>query len=195
MPSIEDLGIVRSTGSNRFYAYTNKPAPVSKSVVNSTTGRGKRAAAYGNQRTADSATRQRAIRRRLNELDRENYNESHLRYEAPRVDVIIGHLASNGALQGKKKTSKQQSGRSGSTPATRKILASRKTLSNLMDDDPQGARSLSDLAVQPSKYPVKNLCGICGFHGIYSCVKCGLKYCSLTCDLTHKETRCLKMYG
>lgn len=191
MPSIEDLGIVRSTGSARFYAYTTKALPTQK-VIHASSGRGKRTAAYENQRTADSATRQRAIRRRINELERENYNEQYLKNEIPKVDVIIGHLASNG---NKKRTMKQQSGRSGSTPATRKILASRKTLSNLMDDDPQGARMLSDLIVAPSKYPVKNLCNICGFHGKYSCVKCGLKYCSLACDLTHKETRCLKMYG
>lgn len=192
MPSIEDLGAVRSTGSTRFYKYTNEPVQAPKIHLHSTGGRSKRTTS-GHHKSADGATRQRAVKRRIAELERENYNEQHLRYDTSRVDIIAS--SSNAISHGKRRPTKAQNNRSGATAATRKILASRKTLSNLLDDDPQGARLLSDLVVRPPKYPVKTLCSICGYQGVYSCTKCGLKYCSLACDLTHKETRCLKLYG
>ncbi|CAO3613342.1 unnamed protein product [Cunninghamella blakesleeana] len=44
----------------------------------------------------------------------------------------------------------------------------------------------------PSKYPPRNFCSVCGFSSNYKCLRCGMKYCTVKCLNTHKETRCLK---
>lgn len=202
MPLIEDLGTTRNTEHARFYSYTALPTHSQKCVsTGKIMGRSKRVATSENNRFADSATRQRAVKRRISELERENYNEQHLRFEIPRYDVSTSLMMSNNSssqhlFHGRKRQStKHPTNKSGSTQATRRILASRKTLSNLLDEDQQGSQSLNELISPPAKYPLKHLCSVCGFQGIYSCMKCGLRYCSLKCDSTHKETRCLKMYN
>ncbi len=50
------------------------------------------------------------------------------------------------------------------------------------------------LSVQadPSIYPARHFCSICGYPGKYSCIRCGSKYCSIKCNKTHSETRCMK---
>lgn len=45
----------------------------------------------------------------------------------------------------------------------------------------------------PSTKPQRHFCAVCGFNDrLYTCVVCGMKYCSLTCQETHRDTRCLK---
>lgn len=45
----------------------------------------------------------------------------------------------------------------------------------------------------PSTKPLRHFCAVCGFNDrLYTCVVCGMKYCSLTCQETHRDTRCLK---
>jgi len=45
----------------------------------------------------------------------------------------------------------------------------------------------------PSTKPMRQFCAVCGFNDrLYTCVVCGMKYCSLTCQETHRDTRCLK---
>ena len=45
----------------------------------------------------------------------------------------------------------------------------------------------------PSTKPIRHFCAVCGFNDrLYTCVVCGMKYCSLTCQETHRDTRCLK---
>jgi len=43
-----------------------------------------------------------------------------------------------------------------------------------------------------SSRPARKFCSVCGLQGIYSCTRCGLRYCSSRCLAHHKETRCLK---
>ncbi|KAI7822797.1 hypothetical protein BX661DRAFT_187190, partial [Kickxella alabastrina] len=40
--------------------------------------------------------------------------------------------------------------------------------------------------------PPRHFCSICGYEGIYTCVDCGMRYCSLACKSAHTDTRCLK---
>jgi len=47
-------------------------------------------------------------------------------------------------------------------------------------------------AAAPSKFPTKFFCSVCGFFSNYSCTQCGARFCSVKCNATHKETRCLK---
>lgn len=48
------------------------------------------------------------------------------------------------------------------------------------------------IAAPPSRRPGRHFCSVCGYTGNYSCVRCGLRFCSIRCQHTHKETRCLK---
>lgn len=187
MPLIEDLGNDKVTGPARFYSYS-RVAPFSgdsgsavhvNNNSNNVGARGKRLAA-AHSRISDSSSRQRAINKRLLDLDRENYNDTGL---------------SSSSLSSSAAGRDLDPGRRGSTPATRRILASRKTLTNLLDDDPAAARDTVLVLTAPPKYPVRiQLCSVCGFEGKYVCPRCGYRYCSLGCDETHKETRCIKMY-
>ena len=206
MPLIEDLGKGTVTGPNRFYSYSkvsNSTQPLHSSSVGpggGAAGRTKRTSAFA-PRVADNATRQRAIVKRLVDLEKENYNDQYARFEIPNIDALIdtsiqnniGVPASNS--KNKRRSFKSQTSKSGSTPSTRKILASRKTLLNLKDDDPASAKDIADVLSVPPKFPVTHLCSICGFSSKYICPRCGLRYCSLACDDTHKETRCIKMYA
>lgn len=218
MPLIEDLGKGTVTGPSRFYSYSRVPAgttpnggPGSVPGVGSGVGanssgaggRTKRLSTY-TPRVADSATRQRAILKRITDLEKENYNDQYSRFEIPNLDALMdtsnmgGQSAAdaNGNKVNKRRSTAQTSSKSGSTPATRKILASLKTLLNLRDDDPASARDLTAVLVAGPRYPVSvQLCGMCGFSGKYVCARCGCRYCGLACDETHKETRCVKMYA
>lgn len=51
-------------------------------------------------------------------------------------------------------------------------------------------------AVLPSTgRPPRHFCEICGYWGTVKCMKCGVRVCSLECQGTHDEGRCLKFYG
>ena len=43
-----------------------------------------------------------------------------------------------------------------------------------------------------SDLPLRKFCSVCGLEGIYSCLRCGMRYCNIKCNNQHKETRCLK---
>mmetsp|Transcript_4499 Transcript_4499/g.6756 ORF Transcript_4499/g.6756 Transcript_4499/m.6756 type:complete len:135 (-) Transcript_4499:31-435(-) len=45
---------------------------------------------------------------------------------------------------------------------------------------------------QPSKRPPRLFCSVCGQHSKYTCTRCGSRSCSIACQQTHKDTRCLK---
>ncbi|KAI9300470.1 hypothetical protein BJ944DRAFT_25380 [Cunninghamella echinulata] len=63
-----------------------------------------------------------------------------------------------------------------------------KLLENSLPDTP----SYFTCVAAPSKYPSRNFCSVCGFCSTYKCLRCGMKYCTVKCLNTHKETRCLK---
>jgi hypothetical protein len=48
------------------------------------------------------------------------------------------------------------------------------------------------VTAEPSQLPARHFCSVCGYIGKYSCVRCGLRYCSNRCNNHHTETRCLK---
>jgi len=47
-------------------------------------------------------------------------------------------------------------------------------------------------AARPSVKPPRKFCSVCGFIGHYSCIRCGMRFCSVKCNDNHKETRCMK---
>jgi zinc finger HIT domain-containing protein 1 len=48
------------------------------------------------------------------------------------------------------------------------------------------------IAADASSRPARQFCSVCGFFAAYTCTRCGLRFCGLRCQQTHKETRCLK---
>jgi zinc finger HIT domain-containing protein 1 len=49
------------------------------------------------------------------------------------------------------------------------------------------------VAAPPSVRPPRQFCSVCGYFGSYSCVRCGMRFCSIRCNKSHKETRCLQL--
>ena len=71
----------------------------------------------------------------------------------------------------------------------------RKNFGQLLEEDavqtPDPPNYLSAQA-PPSSLPPRRFCAVCGFVSCQSCPTCGARYCSLKCQETHRETRCLK---
>ncbi|XP_009604150.1 SWR1 complex subunit 6-like isoform X2 [Nicotiana tabacum] len=44
----------------------------------------------------------------------------------------------------------------------------------------------------PSSISRRHFCTVCGFSANYTCVQCGMRFCSIKCQTIHKDTRCLK---
>ncbi|PKA50586.1 hypothetical protein AXF42_Ash013801 [Apostasia shenzhenica] len=44
----------------------------------------------------------------------------------------------------------------------------------------------------PSSGARRHFCTVCGFTAIYTCVRCGVRFCSCRCQVIHNDTRCLK---
>lgn len=44
----------------------------------------------------------------------------------------------------------------------------------------------------PSSTSRRRFCTVCGFTANYTCVICGMRFCSIRCQNIHKDTRCLK---
>ncbi|KAK9451609.1 uncharacterized protein V1518DRAFT_20611 [Limtongia smithiae] len=123
----------------------------------------------------NSAAVQRALARRLADLDREQHQQS--------SDAVLIRIDGN------------HHGGAGKTAGVRKILGSKKTLANLFDEDDKGTHAFLSAAAAPSRYPARKLCSVCGYLGTITCMRCSERYCSLQCEDTHRETRCLKIYA
>ncbi|XP_004500324.1 SWR1 complex subunit 6-like [Cicer arietinum] len=44
----------------------------------------------------------------------------------------------------------------------------------------------------PSSTCRRHFCTVCGFSANYTCVRCGVRFCSSRCQNVHNDTRCLK---
>lgn len=44
----------------------------------------------------------------------------------------------------------------------------------------------------PSSTSRRHFCTVCGFTATYTCVRCGMRFCSRRCQNIHNDTRCLK---
>ncbi|KAJ1799856.1 Zinc finger HIT domain-containing protein 1 [Coemansia sp. RSA 2399] len=101
---------------------------------------------------------------------------------------------------------------------TRLLVARKKTLADIIDEETQQASALrarngsvdtdvpaemlnvyyymtcvaTSVQGQSPSPPVRHFCSICGYKGLYTCVDCGMRYCSLACKSAHADTRCLK---
>lgn len=144
---------------------------------------------------ADAATQRRQTQRRLAELERENYHDT-------RIDIPKEMCKPSSEAMLTRQVPRFQ----GSTASVRKILASRKTLVNLIDelvwsmytgsaDQKPDPSRLNGIIAAPSRYPGTVFCTMCDYWGHYTCMRCGARYCSKQCEILHLETRCLKAFG
>ncbi|KAB2038763.1 hypothetical protein ES319_D03G166700v1 [Gossypium barbadense] len=44
----------------------------------------------------------------------------------------------------------------------------------------------------PSSTSRRHFCSVCGFSAKYTCVTCGMRFCSCRCQNIHNDTRCMK---
>ncbi|GAA0154602.1 chromatin/chromatin-binding, or -regulatory protein [Lithospermum erythrorhizon] len=44
----------------------------------------------------------------------------------------------------------------------------------------------------PSSISRRSFCTVCGYIATYTCVRCGMRFCSTKCQTIHNDTRCLK---
>lgn len=131
--------------------------------------------------------------KRFQELDRENYNDA--RFDLPKTI----HFQYNKYPASKDRVKPKVKGNA--YTQLRKVLNSRRSLANHMDELDDATRSviLSYIVTKPSRDSVvvmkKKLCSICGDSSPSSCVYCGLRVCSVKCSNVHKETRCSNYYS
>ena len=48
-------------------------------------------------------------------------------------------------------------------------------------------------ASSPPNHPPRSFCSVCGYLSCYTCVRCGMRYCTIACQRTHNDTTCLKV--
>ncbi|ANZ74091.1 BA75_00047T0 [Komagataella pastoris] len=133
------------------------------------------AQAHGNTVPTTQAE-EKASNKRFEELNRENYNDQ-AKIEIPK--------------SGLEAFTKHRRLKPGETASTKRILASRKTLVNYVEEvDPQLMKIFKATTVPSNRRHLKKLCSICGNNAPATCVKCGARFCSVSCGRTHEETRC-----
>jgi len=136
----------------------------------------------------------RRTKRHLDELERSNYTEPKLSIICENVD---GDGTNGGGGSAKDRTRSTISDKKRKSSANvRRILLYRKNLNTLVDefasltstsmDKPNYLNSVTP----PPTTPRRPFCSVCGYWGNYSCQKCGMHYCTISCRNTHEETQC-----
>ncbi|KAF8339733.1 uncharacterized protein EI90DRAFT_2907580, partial [Cantharellus anzutake] len=142
----------------------------------------------------------RRTKRHLEELEASKpYHLSN--YTEPKFSIIGEEVDADGPNTGggsaKDRTRSTISDKKRKSSANvRRILLYRKNLSALIDEYSSLTSTSMDkpnylnAVAAPPTTPRRPFCSICGYWGNYSCQKCGMHYCSLTCRATHDDTRC-----
>ncbi|KAL0486615.1 helicase SWR1 complex subunit [Acrasis kona] len=119
---------------------------------------------------------------KLNDLERDNFGDEE-------------QADSDFEVEGLKPLNKKRKTRAGTgTPKGRKQkgFIKRKFDQLILDDKDQTNKEYLAAATKPSSTPRRHFCSICGNLSCYTCVKCKQRYCSITCNAQHQETRCQK---
>jgi len=136
-------------------------------------------------RQLDDAARQRRQRKQLEALEQDNFQDD------PHANLTWNKKAPKFDDDLQTKGSKRKKTR-GSELFKQRF---RKNFSALLEEDQQvhpDPPNYSSAAANPSVFPQRKFCAVCGFPSNYTCIPCGAKYCSSKCLLTHQDTRCLK---
>lgn len=139
------------------------------------------------QRVLDKATRQRRARKALEALESDNFHDD------PHADLVMNKKAPKfqETLDAKSGGTKKKKSKS----AEYYKLKFRKSLAQMIEEEKvinSEGSSYENAEAQPSKFPSRHFCAVCGFPSNYTCVSCGSRYCCIRCLGTHQDTRCLK---
>ena len=134
-------------------------------------------------RVMDETARKRRLKHELDQLERDNFHDD------PHANLTLSKKVpkfDDGLKSMEKGTDRRRSN----------LRLRTFNFAQLIDDDSKRKppNYCTAVAPDPSKYnlPRRHFCAVCGFNGKYTCVTCGTRFCSTTCQATHKETRCLK---
>ncbi|XP_041482490.1 zinc finger HIT domain-containing protein 1-like [Lytechinus pictus] len=137
------------------------------------------------RRVLDSFTRAKRLRRQLEALEQDNFQED------PHANLVLL----------KKKLPQFDSNEDTPTTKKRKKRGDhfkqrfRKTFHMLVEEEQLSMNEPPNYltcCVPPSSEPQRKFCAVCGFPSNYTCVACGARYCCVKCLGTHLDTRCLK---
>lgn len=132
--------------------------------------------------------------KRFSELDRENYNEN-ARIDLPKLGIKFDYARYPHRSPRNPKVKQKQS----VVQHVRKVLASRRGLTNYLDEDERNATILFSKVSRKKNtmlmVPPKKLCSICGDNAPGSCVRCQARVCGVKCCNVHNETRCPNFYS
>eukprot|EP00471_Norrisiella_sphaerica_P001946 CAMPEP_0184482324 /NCGR_PEP_ID=MMETSP0113_2-20130426/3890_1 /TAXON_ID=91329 /ORGANISM="Norrisiella sphaerica, Strain BC52" /LENGTH=162 /DNA_ID=CAMNT_0026861983 /DNA_START=50 /DNA_END=538 /DNA_ORIENTATION=- len=136
-------------------------------------------------KTLDSSARARAVHKRLNRLEEDNYKEEVDLNDAAYVDGEEEDMIQTSGSRKKKKKK-----------AKRVKLTAAKSLDQLtkeaqLESFPSHIPTLLSISSSVPTYPAPNICSVSGFASKYRCRTCGMTYSSIQTYITHKETRCL----
>ncbi|ORX58998.1 hypothetical protein DM01DRAFT_304335 [Hesseltinella vesiculosa] len=136
----------------------------------------------------DPEAHQRHLKRQLDSLERDNHQS---------LNDVEGLISIALAAQ-EQQHDEGSNARKPRTKAGRSsVYSSKSNLNVLLEDahlDTQHPDTPSYFTcnAEPSNYPPRNFCSVCGYTSAYKCLRCGMKYCSVKCLATHQDTRCLK---
>ena len=137
------------------------------------------------RRVLDDITRKRRARKALEALEQDNYHED------PHADLVMSKKIPkfDNSLDNSRRKSRKSRG------ADYYRVKYRKTFQQLLEEDRQlnpDGPNYATAQVSQSKLPERHFCAVCGFPSTYTCTSCGVRFCSLRCQSTHQDTRCLK---
>ncbi|KAI7863892.1 hypothetical protein BDF14DRAFT_1839543 [Spinellus fusiger] len=133
----------------------------------------------------DPEVQQKYLKRQLESLEKDNHQS---------LNEVEGLISIALAAQEEEGLSLRKSRHK----SARASIYSSKTNLNVLLEDAQVQLSAVERPnyftcnADPSNYPARYFCTVCGFISNYKCIRCGMNYCSVKCLGTHKETRCLK---
>ncbi|KAI8816068.1 uncharacterized protein EV422DRAFT_501687, partial [Fimicolochytrium jonesii] len=149
----------------------------------------------------DETSRRRAQQKHIEELQQDNFVDD----GSPSYYVAHHEAAARlGTLDNRKKRVQGDEDliASGVGQAPRKkqkrggvrALLQKKNFATLLMDSgieaiPPPIPTYLTVSAKPSVKPPRKFCSVCGYFSKYTCMRCGMQYCSITCRDAHTETR------
>ena len=135
----------------------------------------------------DQETRDKRQKRQLAALEKDNFQDDP--HHQMNLYVAKAKLPSFGNSVETKKKRKARLGDIFKHKAKRSFQALIEELNTeVKDNQPSYLKAV----VRSSQFPGRKFCSVCGFISYYTCITCGVRYCSVSCLKTHQDTRCMK---
>ncbi|KAK6113826.1 HIT zinc finger family protein [Brugia pahangi] len=149
-------------------------------------------------RVLDEITRKRRLRKQLEALEQDNFHEdphAQLQWHKNIPKFEDDQLGQSPARKGDSESGKKRKKFKVEYFKQRfrknfSALVEEETLSKSMEIS--GFDAYNAARAPPSCIPPRQFCAACGFFSKYTCLRCGVRYCSISCRDLHNDTRCLK---